>query len=205
MTDGQIAAAVVGSAVGALLLAALIYALCRKEPAKPRTVEIPPHIPRSQRPPLPPVSYKQPVPPSSYMKRENGQFTWVEHQHEDQMSEQQYDYDNTASAPRSPRRPVEGGFVVGEAVRALYLDGIWYDATVRAKSDDGSYHLQWSDGSLSDNVAPVNMVAVPPIPQGHTADVVASAHTTASVNDARLAPSGSSPRRFSPTHGALTA
>jgi len=40
----------------------------------------------------------------------------------------------------------------GQKVRAMYIDGQTYEATIRSSSADGSYAVEWYDGSYSEAV-----------------------------------------------------
>lgn len=45
-------------------------------------------------------------------------------------------------------------FEPGQPVSAQYLNGEWYDATVAGRAPDGTYTVQWYDGSISDAIPP---------------------------------------------------
>ena len=46
-------------------------------------------------------------------------------------------------------------FNVDEKVRALYVDGSWYDATIWAVGTDGTYEVKWAeDGTHSEGIPP---------------------------------------------------
>lgn len=57
-----------------------------------------------------------------------------------------YQYGSPASAASM------GGLPAGTKVQALYLDGRYYDATIWSREPDGTYSVQWFDGSHSDGI-----------------------------------------------------
>eukprot|EP01062_Namystynia_karyoxenos_P061469 TRINITY_DN5376_c0_g2_i4.p1 TRINITY_DN5376_c0_g2~~TRINITY_DN5376_c0_g2_i4.p1 ORF type:complete len:2322 (+),score=604.66 TRINITY_DN5376_c0_g2_i4:75-7040(+) len=56
----------------------------------------------------------------------------------------------SVSAPSSQR--FTPAYTPGQKVRALYLDGVYYDATVWAVEPDGCYSVQWYDGTHSNGL-----------------------------------------------------
>eukprot|EP01059_Diplonema_ambulator_P012698 TRINITY_DN2312_c0_g2_i1.p1 TRINITY_DN2312_c0_g2~~TRINITY_DN2312_c0_g2_i1.p1 ORF type:complete len:1960 (+),score=518.80 TRINITY_DN2312_c0_g2_i1:524-5881(+) len=57
---------------------------------------------------------------------------------------QSQSYYSTSYAPEK--------FDVDEQVKALYVDGQWYDATIWSQAPDGTYEVKWYDGQHSDGI-----------------------------------------------------
>ncbi|KAJ9470510.1 hypothetical protein DIPPA_18537 [Diplonema papillatum] len=60
-------------------------------------------------------------------------------------------YDESYAPPAGP--PLEQ-FFPDDRVRAHYLDGQWYDATILAQTPDGKYDVEWYDGTHSGGIPP---------------------------------------------------
>lgn len=43
---------------------------------------------------------------------------------------------------------------VGQPVMAQYIDGEWHEATVAERAEDGTYGVNWEDGTFSDKIPP---------------------------------------------------
>eukprot|EP01062_Namystynia_karyoxenos_P061465 TRINITY_DN5376_c0_g1_i1.p1 TRINITY_DN5376_c0_g1~~TRINITY_DN5376_c0_g1_i1.p1 ORF type:complete len:2309 (+),score=628.32 TRINITY_DN5376_c0_g1_i1:52-6927(+) len=63
-------------------------------------------------------------------------------------------------APHSQLPPPQTSLSMGQRVRALYIDGAYYEATVYSRDLDGTYGVQWYDGTLSEGIPPEQMQVV---------------------------------------------
>eukprot|EP01062_Namystynia_karyoxenos_P061470 TRINITY_DN5376_c0_g3_i1.p1 TRINITY_DN5376_c0_g3~~TRINITY_DN5376_c0_g3_i1.p1 ORF type:complete len:2324 (+),score=638.26 TRINITY_DN5376_c0_g3_i1:60-6974(+) len=71
-----------------------------------------------------------------------------------QMQSRPYDAGSRpySASAYDPQPPPPVFFATGQAVRGLYLDGQWYDAVIADRGPDGTYAVQWADGSYSEDI-----------------------------------------------------
>ena len=66
-----------------------------------------------------------------------------------------YPYANSAYPTPLPLSPATVLLQPGDQVRALYIDGYWYEALLFARHSDGTYEVEWAqDGTHSSNIPP---------------------------------------------------
>eukprot|EP00756_Hemistasia_phaeocysticola_P030678 Hpha_TRINITY_DN16303_c2_g5::TRINITY_DN16303_c2_g5_i2::g.61829::m.61829 len=95
-------------------------------------------------------SYGQSYPPPA--EGEEGKGTEYSYQTGEEGQGSTYEYDGGTYEYEGSVTEAEGVFTPGQGVRGMYLDGQWYDAKIISQEGDGSYTVQWYDGTFSDAV-----------------------------------------------------